>query len=115
MEKKISNLRSKRSDTLQLPFDLHLSDDNEFVTNLLGQKQVMSHQDSDSSLSGSELECEQIIHSSDSDGVGPSKRSFNRLQSEDNGKVAHDSEFQETQNLVNQQTLSQLTAINDRL
>ena len=64
MERKKYNLRSKKADTTQVSFDLHLSDDNEFITNLLGQKpQVMSHQDSDSSLSGSELECDKIIHS----------------------------------------------------
>ena len=52
MEKKKYNLRSQKADT-QVSFDLHLSDDNEFITNLLGQQpQVMSHQDSDSSLSG---------------------------------------------------------------
>ena len=77
MEKKKYNLRSQKADT-QVSFDLHLSDDNKFITNLLGQKpQVMSHQDSDSSLSGSELDCGQIIHTSDSDGAGPSGLSFN--------------------------------------
>ena len=74
----------------------------------------MSHQDSDSSLSGSELDCDNIVQS-DSDGVGPSWRSFNRLQVENDSKVAHDLHFQETQSLVNQQILSQLTAISDRL
>ena len=116
MEKKHYNLHSKKADTTQVSFDLHLSDDNEFITNFLGQKpQVMSHQDSDSSLSGSELDCEKIIHSSDSDGVGPSGRSFNRLQVENAGKTAHDSDFQKSQTLVNQQILSQLAAIGDRL
>ena len=80
MERKKYNLHSQKADTTQVSFDLHLSDDNEFITNLLGQKpQVMSQKDSDSSLSGSELECDKIIHSPDSDGAGPSGRSFNRL------------------------------------
>ena len=115
METKKYNLRSQKSDISQVQFDLHLSDDNEFVTNLLGQNHTMSHQDSDSSVSDSELDCGQIMHDSDSDGAGPSGCSFNRLHVEKSNKAAHDSDFQETQTLVNQQILSQLTAINDRL
>ena len=61
MEKKKYNLRSQKSDISQVQFGLHLSDDNEFVTNLLGQNHNMSHQDSDSSASDSELDCGQII------------------------------------------------------
>ena len=115
MEKKKYNLRSQKSDISQVKLGLHLSDDNEFVTNLLGQNHNMSHQDSDSSASDSELDCGQIMHDSDSDGAGPSGRSFNRLHVEKSDKVAHDSDFQETQTLVNQQILSQLTKISDRL
>ena len=90
MEKKKYNLRSKKADTTQVSFDLHLSDDNEVMTNLLGQKpQVMSHQDSDSTLSGSELECDKIIHSSDSEGAGPSGRSFKCLHVETNFITAY--------------------------
>ena len=116
MEKKNYNLRSKKSETIQIPLELHLSDDNDFVTNLLGHKNsTMSHQDSDSSLSGSELDCENVIQYSDSDGAGPSGHSSNRLQVDVPSKVAPDSQFQETQSLVNQQILSQLNAISDRL
>ena len=115
MEKKKYNLRSQKSDTSQVQFHLHTSDDNEFVTNLLGQKLNMSHQDSDSSVSDSELDCGQVMHDSDSDGAGPSGHSSNQLHTDDSNKAAHDSNFQETQTLVNQQILSQLTAISDRL
>ena len=114
MEKKKYNLRSTKSETIQIPLELHLSDDNVFVTNLLGHKKsTMSHQDLDSSLSGSELDCDNVIQS-DSHGAGPSGCSFNRLQVETPSKVAADLQFQETQSLVNQQILSQLTAINDK-
>ena len=107
MEKKKYNLQSKKAETIQIPLELHLLDDNNFVTNLLGHKHSdMSHQDSDSSLSGSELDCDNIIQS-DSDGAGPSGRSFNRLHIEPPSKVALDLQFQETQSLVNQQILSQ--------
>ena len=45
MEKKKYNLRSQKADT-QVSFNLHLADDNKFITNLLGQKsQAISHQD----------------------------------------------------------------------
>ena len=44
MEKKKYNLRSTKSDTLQIALQVHLSDDN-FLTNLLGSdKSDMSHQ-----------------------------------------------------------------------
>ena len=112
MEKKKYNLWSNKFESIHLPLQLHLSDDNDFVTNLLGHKNsTMSHQDSDSSLSGSELDCDNVIQSSDSDGAGPSGRSFNRLQVEAPSKVSPDLQFQETPSLVNQQILSQLTAI----
>ena len=75
MEKKKYNLHSQKSDTSQVQFDLHMSDDNDFVTNLLGQKQTMSHQDSDSSVSDSDIDCGQIMQDSDSDGAGPSGHS----------------------------------------
>ena len=116
MEMKKYNLWSNKSESIHLPLQLHLSDDNEFVMNLLGHKNsTMSHQDSDSSLSGSELDCDNVIQSSDSDSAGPSGRLFNRLQVEAPSKVAPDLQFQETQSLVNQRILSQLTAISDRL
>ena len=115
MERKKYNLQSNKSESIQIPLELHLSDDNVFVTNLLGHKKnTMSHQDSDSSLSGSELDCDTILHS-DSDDAGSSGHSFNHLQVENDSKVVHDLHFQETQSLVNQQILSQLTAISDRL
>ena len=71
MEKKKYNLRSPKIDTIHIQLQLHLSDDNDYVTNLLGNKKSdMSHQDSDSSLSGSELDCDNIIQS-DNDDAGP--------------------------------------------
>ena len=105
-------MRSNKSETIQIPLELHLSDDNDFVTNLLGHKNsTMSHQDSDSSLSDSELDCENVIQYSDSDGAGPSGHSSGDVPS----KVAPDLQLQETQSLVNKKILSQLNAITDRL
>ena len=115
MERKKHNLHSTKADTIQIPLQLHLSDYNDFVTNLLGaEKSDMFHQDSDSSLSGSDLVCEAIIHF-DSDDTSPTGRSFDHLEMEIPSKIAHDIKFQKTQSSVNEQILSQLTAISDRL
>ena len=62
IERKKYNLRSAKTDTIQIPLQLHLSDNNDFLTNLLGtENAAMSHQALDSSLSGSELECKAVI------------------------------------------------------
>ena len=71
-------------------------------------------QDSDSLLSRSELHYDNIIQSNIDD-VGASRSLFDRLEVATPSKVAHDLQFQETQSLVNQQILSQLTTISDRL
>ena len=57
MEKKKYNLRSTKADTRYITLQLHLADDNNFVN----EKSAMSHQDSDLSLSGSDLDCNAII------------------------------------------------------
>ena len=57
----------------------------------------MSHQDLDSSLSGSDLECSAMVQS-DSDDAGTSGRSFNRLEVDDFSKIALD--FQLSGNTV---------------
>ena len=36
MEKKKYNLCSPKTDTIQIPLEVYLSDDNDFITNLLG-------------------------------------------------------------------------------
>ena len=61
MEKKKYNLCSFKSDAVQAPIQMHLSEDHDFLTNLLGS---------------------DLVNSSDSDDVGTQPRSFDRLASE---------------------------------
>ena len=67
MEKKKYNLRSAKTESLQMPIQVQLSDDNDFMTNLLGNSSF-TQQSSDSS-SDSELDCSVVVDGSDSDDV----------------------------------------------
>ena len=79
MQKKKYNLRSTKTDTIQITLQVHLSVNNKFVKSLLGSENSnMSHQDSDSFLSGIQRDCSAIVQS-DIDDAGTSGRSFNRL------------------------------------
>ena len=42
MEKKKYNLRSFKSDGVQAPIQMHLSEDHDFLTNLLGNLHMLS-------------------------------------------------------------------------
>ena len=110
MEKKKYNLRSARAETVQIPIQVQLSDDSEFL-NLLGNTSV-AQQDSDaSSNSDSDLDLSAVVAGSDSDDVSTQGRSFDRLQSENPSTSAAVSD----QALVNQQILAQLSVIGIRL
>ena len=110
MEKKKYNLRSARTETVQIPIQVQLSDDSEFL-NLLGNTSV-AQQDSDaSSNSDSDLDLSAIVGGSDSDDVSTQGRSFDRLQVENPSTSAAVPD----QTLVNQQILAQLSAIGTRL
>ena len=110
MEKKKYNLRSARAETVQIPIQVQLSDDSEFL-NLLGNTPV-AQQDSDvSSNSDSDLDLSAVLSGSDSDDVSTQGRSFDRLQAENPSTSAAVSD----QVLVNQQILAQLSAIGTRL
>ena len=110
MEKKKYNLRSARTETVQIPIQVQLSDDSEFL-NLLGNTSV-AQQDSDASFnSDSDLDLSAVVSGSDSDDVSTQGRSFDRLQAENPSTSAAVSD----QTLVNQQILAQLSAIGTRL
>ena len=110
MEKKKYNLRSARTETVQIPIQVQLSDDSDFL-NLLGKTSV-AQQDSDvSSNSDSDLDLSAVVGGSDSDDVSTQGRSFDRLQAENPSTSAAVSD----QTLVNQQILAQLSAIGTRL
>ena len=112
MEKtKKYNLRSASSDT---QMQTQLGGDMEFVTQLLGAgPSTSSQQGCDSQSSDSELNCSDVIDASDSDDSGSRNRSFNKFSTEKSGP-SHSNAL-DTQTLINQQILAQLTDIGQRL
>ena len=106
MEKKKYNLRSARTETVQIPIQVQLSDDSEFL-NLLCNTSV-AQQDSDvSSNSDSDLDLSAVVGGLDSDDVSTQGRSFDRLQAENPSTSATVSD----QTLVNQKILAQPLAL----
>ena len=106
MEKKKYNLRSARTETVQIPIQVQLSDDNEFL-NLLGNTSV-AQQDSDaSSNSDSDLDLSAVVGGSEGDDMSTQGRLFDRLKAENPSTSTAVSD----QALVNQQILAQLSAI----
>ena len=112
MEKtKKYNLRSASSDT---QMQTQLDGGMEFVTQLLGVGPgTSSQQGCDSQSSDSELNCSDVINASDSDDTGSRNRSFNKFSQEKSG--TSDSHAVDTQTIINQQILAQLTDIGQRL
>ena len=112
MEKtKKYNLRSASSDT---QMQAQLGGDMDFVTQLLGVGPgTSSQQGCDSQSSDSELNCSDVINASDSDDTGSRNRSFNKFSQEKSG--TSDSHAVDTQTIINQQILVQLTDIGQQL
>ena len=113
MEKtKKYNLRSASSDT---QMQTQLGGDMEFVTQLLGVGPGTSSQQGcdDSQSSDSELNCSDVINASDSDDTGSRNQSFNKFSQEQPGTSY--SHALDTQTIINQQILAQLTDTGQRL
>ena len=110
MEKKKYNLHSARTETVQIPIQVQVSDDSEFL-NLLGNTPVAQPDSDASSNSDSDLDLSAVLAGSDSDDVSTQGRSFDRLQSE----IPSTSAAVPDQALVNQQILAQLSVIDTRL
>ena len=112
MEKtKQYNLRSASNDT---QMHTQLGGDMEFVTQLLGAgRSTSSQQGCDSQSSDSEFNCSDVINASDSDDTGSRSRSFNKFKPEQSGSST--SHALDTQAIINQQILAQLTDIGQRL
>ena len=112
MEKtKKYNLRSASSDT---QMQTQLGGDMEFVTQLLGVGPgTSSQQGCDSQSSDSKLNCSDVINASDSDDTGSRNRSFSKFSTEQSG--TSDSHALDTQTIINQLILAQLTDIGQRL
>ena len=111
------NLRSTKPDSIQLPVQVQLCDDGEFMTHLLstGSETLHDKQVGHDSSSESELDCSAIVGASDSDDSGtPVGRAFNRLHSEKSPSTSGSLD-QIAQTLVNQKILEQLSTIGKRL
>ena len=79
MEKKKYNLHSFKSDGVQAPIQMHLSEDHHFLANLLGDSPTHAQQDTDPNSSGSDLDGSALVNLSDSDDAATQQRSFDRL------------------------------------
>ena len=111
------NLRSTKPDSIQLPVQVQLCDDGEFMTHLLSTGSETSHdkQMGHDRSSESELDCSAIVGASDSnDSSTPMGRVFDRLHSEKSPSTSSSSD-QIAQTLVNQKILEQLSTIGKRL
>ena len=116
MEKKKYNLWSAKSEGTQVPVQLQLSSDNNFITNLLGSDTLsMAQQESQNSSFKSDLDGSAVINGSDSDDTSTSGRSFNRHEPEMSSKPTQSADSNGIQALVKQQILAQHCAISDRL
>ena len=114
---KAYNLRSTKADTVQLPVQVQLCDDGEFMTHLLatGSEITNDKQMGHDGSPESELDCSAIVGASDSDdSCNPGGRVFDRLHSEKVPSTSVTSD-QTAQTLVNQKILEQLTTIGKRL
>ena len=111
------NLRSTKPDSIQLPVQVQLCDDGEFMTHLLstGSDIVNDKQMGHDSSSESELDCSAVVGASDSDDPSINvSRTFDKYYSE---KVPSTSGTldQTAQTVVNHKILEQLTSIGKRL
>ena len=115
MEKKKYNLRSVKSDGVQAPIQMHLSEDHNFLTNLPGNSSAHAQQDSDPNSSGSDLDGSALVNSSDSDDAGTQPRSFDRLATEGPSTSTNKQTTSDTKAIINQTILQHLSAISEWL
>ena len=116
------NLRSHKQNTIHLPVQIQLSDDNQFLQNILAQNCVdfdeqVNMSDSESEGSVSDLNCSDIVKDSDTEentnvsvsqeGAGPSHKKHSN-------STPHKSD-PDVQSVINAQILEQLQKIGKRL
>ena len=116
MERKKYNLLSSKSDGVQTPIQLQLSEDNEFLKNLLEMNSPgHAQQASDLNSSISDLDCSGLVDTSESDNASAQLCSFDRLIVDSPSTSASKTTTSDTKALINQTILQQLTAIGERL
>ena len=93
-----------------------MSEDNAFLKNLLEVKSPgHAQQDSDPNSSISDLDCSGLVDTSENDDAGAQPRSFDRLVVDSPSTSASKTTTSDTQALINQTILQQLTAIGKML
>ena len=105
------NLRSNKADHIQVPIQLQLNNDTEFLSQLLqtnNQAQQVTVEESDSS-DESDLNCSDIVENSDGEKTGEKET----VKSDDVNDTAPDNAA--VQQLINSRILSQLQTISHRL
>ena len=115
METKKYNLHPAKSDGVQTSIQLQSSDDNDFLRNLL-KVNYSGHtqQDSEPNSSSRELDCSGLVDT-DSDNPSTHPCSFDRLTVAGPSTSANKTSNSDTQDLINQTILQQLTVISERL
>ena len=108
MERKKYNLCSARSDGVQTPIQLQFSEDNEHLKNLLEVNEV-----SDQNSSSSDLNCSGLMKTSESDNASTQACSFDRLVVDSSSTCTSKTLTLDTQALINQTILQQLSAIGE--
>ena len=109
-------MRSAKSDGVQIPIERQLSEDNKFLKNLLevhspGHAQHVS----DLNSSNSDLDCSDLLNTSESDNASTQACSFYRLVVDSPSTSTSKTTTSDTQALINQTFLQQLTATGERL
>ena len=105
------NLRSNKTDPIQVPIQLQLNNDTEFLSQLLqtnNQAQQLTVEESDSS-DESDLNCSNIIENSDGEKTGEQET----VKSDNADETAPDNAA--VQQLIKSQILSPLQTISHRL
>ena len=110
------NLRSAKSDGVQIPIQLQLSEDSKFLKNLLEVNSPgHAQQASDLNSSTSDLDCSGLLNTSEISNASTEPRSFDRLVVDSPSTSTSKPPTSDTQALINQTILKQLTAIGERL
>ena len=103
------NLRSSKTDPLQVPVHLQLADDPEFLSSVSQQSKFSQENDSGTDGSESDLNCSDVINQSDTEQMeendNPGSTSSKDKSTSDNI----------TQQMINDQILAQLTSISQHL
>ena len=108
MSESTYNLRSNKADQIQVPIQLQLNNDSDFLSQLLKTNTQPHNEESDSS-SESDLNCSDVVGTSDGEQAGGQECE----RSDDVSESAPDNSA--VQQLINSQILSQLQTISQRL